>query len=112
MTMADAFDARLKAAFARAEPEPDEAFAAKVERKLAGGARGRAVMLGGAGACGSAVASTQLEDFFADVAVSPDAVAWMGDAAVILTYVQPQMLAAAALAVMLAGFAFILPSRS
>ncbi len=108
----DAFDAKLAAAFAQAEPEPDDAFVEKVEKRLSNPGRRRTVLVGGAGLSGTAIAGTQLEGVFADFAVSEDAVAWMGDAAVILTYVQPETLAALAMAVMVGALAFVLPQRS
>lgn len=112
MTTDDAFDAKLAAAFARAEPEPDPAFVDAVEKRLASPGRRRVVLVGGAGASGSAIAAGQLEGVFADFALSPESVSWMGDAAVILTYVQPETLAALCLAGMVGALAFVLPQRS
>lgn len=112
MTAGDAFDARLKAMFAEAEPQAEDAFVERVLAKLSGPNRKRLYLVGGAGAGGSTIASVQLENLFQDIAVPADAPSWLGDAAGLLAYAQPETLAAVTLAVMVAAFAFILPSRS
>jgi len=112
MTMDDAFDARLKAAFAAAqEPLEQEAearqFADKVTAHLAKPNRKRAIILGGAGSTGSAIAGTQLEGAFGQV----QGVSAEGGWNMLLSFGSPEVMAAAALA--LAGLAvvMILPRR-
>jgi hypothetical protein len=117
MTMDDAFDARLKAAFAAAqEPldheEESRRFAEKVSARLAKPNRKRAIILGGAGSTGSAIAGTQLEGALGQVqGASATASAAEGSWNMLLTFGSPEVMAAAALA--LAGLAvvLILPRR-
>jgi hypothetical protein len=113
MTVEDAFDARLKAAFAEAEPELDEAFIARVTARLGGANRRRVLIIGGAGAGGSTIASTQLEDLFSHFGSASDAASSaLGAGAFVAGVLQPETLAAVTLAVMVAAFAFFLPSKS
>jgi hypothetical protein len=118
MTVEDAFDARLKAAFADAQPEATEEFVARVAERLGAPNRRRILIIGGAGAGGSTVASTQLEGLYGqfggavdDVAAS-SAASGLGDYAFLANVLQPETLAAMTLAVMVAAFAFFLPSRN
>jgi hypothetical protein len=114
LTIEDAFDARLKAAFAAAEPAADEAFLARVTARLGGPNRRRVLIIGGAGAGGSTIASTQLEDLFSQFGggAADAASSWLGSGSGMLGFVQPETLAAVTLAIMVAAFAFFLPSRS
>jgi len=110
MTHDDAFDARLTAAFAaaRAPVEDDaDAFVKKVEARIAQPDRRRLVIIGGAGSTGSAIAGSQLENLFGSLSLNLEG--WLAPAAAFLT---PQTLAAGVLAIMLAGFAFLLPKRA
>lgn len=111
MTIDDAFEERLRATFAAAEPPADPAFAERIARRIAGPHRRRTLVVGGAGACGSAVASTQLTSMFEEIQSSA-AAPGLGDLAGLLAYVQPETLAAVALALMVTAFAVFLPSRS
>jgi hypothetical protein len=63
MTPDDGFDARLGAAFekANAEIKPEPAFIQRVESRLGKVFNPRNLVLGGAGASGSALAASQLE---------------------------------------------------
>ena len=96
MTMEDAFDQRLKAAFAQAaEPlERDaeaDAFVEKVKHKLENPDRKRVLMLGGAGSTGSAIAGSQLESVFSNVSLPSE-----GAVASLAFLATPEALAAAA----------------
>ena len=111
MTMNDAFDQRLRAAFAEAaEPlnETAEAdrFAQKVVTQLSHPDRKRALMLGGAGSIGSAIAGTQLEGVFNQVQIPTDGL--MANFAFLMS---PESLAALAMAMTLGMVALILPRR-
>jgi hypothetical protein len=111
MTMNDAFDQRLKAAFAEAaEPlnETAEAdrFAQRVVTQLSHPDRKRALMLGGAGSIGSALAGTQLEGVFNHVQVPTD-----GLLANFAFLMSPETLAALAMAITIGMVALILPRR-
>lgn len=111
MTMNDAFDERLKAAFAQAaepvETETEaEAFAKKVAQKLANPDRKRVIILGGAGSTGSAVAGSQLESLFGGVQVPSEGL--LANAAFLMS---PEAMAAGAMAVAVAMVAVILPRR-
>lgn len=63
MTQDDEFDERLRTAFAQtnAQITPDPAFTRRVLHRLGKGFSPRMLILGGAGATGSALASTQME---------------------------------------------------
>lgn len=112
MTIDDAFDARLKAAFTAAEPEPSEAFVERVTSQLAKSNRRRVLIIGGAGAGGSTIASTQLEAFFRQAEAPSGLLSWLGGGDVIAsTMLQPETLAAVTLALMIAAFAWFLPAR-
>lgn len=112
MTIDDAFDERLREAFAAAEPPSDPAFAERIARRIAAPDRRRALVVGGAGACGSAVASTQLQSLFEEIRSSAERAQGLGDVARLLAYVPPETLAAVALALMVTALAVFLPSRS
>lgn len=108
MTMNDPFDDRLRAAFAAAEPQDTVdagEFVKKVEARLGRPKRNRALILGGAGSTGSAVAGTQLEGFFSN----PELLPTEGMMGQVFAYTSPEMLAASVLALMIAGFAVIIP---
>lgn len=110
MTMNDPFDDRLRAAFAAAEPKDTldaEDFVKKVQNRLTRPNRRRALVLGGAGSAGSAVAGTQLEGFFSNPELLPSE----GVMGQVLTYTSPEMLAASVLAIMIAGFAIVIPKQ-
>jgi hypothetical protein len=112
MTIDDAFDARLKAAFAAAEPEPNEAFVERVTSRLARSDRRRMLIIGGAGAGGSTIASTQLEALFRQAESSTGVLSWLGGGeSVLLAVIQPETLAAITLALMVSAVAYFLPSR-
>jgi putative NADH-flavin reductase len=111
MTMNDAFDERLKAAFARAaeslETEKQaDAFAHRVVTRLSNPGRKRFIMLGGAGSTGSAVAGTQLEGVLSNVQVPTEGL--MANAAFLMS---PEVMAAAAIAIAVGTVATILPKR-
>ncbi len=63
MTPEDGFDARLSTAFEKADAliEQDERFTQRVENKLGNALNPRLMVVGGAGASGSALAASQLE---------------------------------------------------
>ncbi len=108
MTMNDPFDDRLRAAFAAAEPDDPidtDDFVHKVQGRIKRPDRRRALILGGAGSTGSAIAGTQLEGFFS----SPDLLPTDGIMGQVFTYTSPEMLAAGVLAIMIAGFAIVIP---
>ena len=109
MTMSDPFEDRLRSAFAAIEPDPIDAedFVKKVQGRIKRPDRRRALVLGGAGSTGSAVAGTQLEGFFSN----PDLLPVDGIAGQVFTYASPEMLAAGVLAVMIAGFAIVIPKQ-
>ena len=111
MTMEDAFDQRLKAAFAQAaEPlERDaeaDAFVEKVKHKLENPDRKRVLMLGGAGSTGSAIAGSKLESVFSNVSLPSE-----GAVASLAFLATPEALAAAAMAMAVGTVALILPRR-
>jgi hypothetical protein len=111
MTVEDAFDARLKAAFAAAEPKDDaESFTARVTGRLSEPARRRALIIGGAGAGGSTIASTQLQDLYRHATDAASGA--LGDYGVLLALLRPEALAAMTIALMVAVLAFLLPQRS
>ncbi|MEE2567163.1 hypothetical protein [Hyphobacterium marinum] len=108
MTMNDAFDERLRAAFAAAQPGEDEAdaFVKKVKARMSHPVRRRAIILGGAGSTGSAIAGTQLEGLFNTFQIPAEG--WTAQLAAIAS---PEVMATTVLALMIGGFAFILPKR-
>lgn len=111
MTIDDAFDARLKAAFANAaaplERESEsEAFAKSVVERLSRPDRKRVLLLGGAGSTGSAIAGTQLESIFNGIQVPND-----GLMAGLTFLASPEVMAAGAMAVAVALVAVVLPRR-
>lgn len=112
MTIEDAFDVRLKAAFADAQEdcetdtESAEAFVKRVQGKIVRPDRRRMLLLGAAGSTGSAIAGTQLETFFSSVSIPEGSTM-----AVVAGLASPEVMAAGALALMISGFAFILPKR-
>lgn len=111
MTMDDAFDARLKAAFADAsaplerESESDS-FAKSVVERLSRPDRKRVLILGGAGSTGSAIAGTQLETVFSNLNMPADGL--LANAAFLMS---PEVLAAVAMAVTVGLVATVLPRR-
>lgn len=112
MTMNDPFEDRLRSAFAAAEPGRDDPidaaeFVKRVQSRIKRPDRRRALVLGGAGSTGSAVAGTQLEGFFSN----PDLLPSDGVIGQVFTYASPEMLAAGILAIMIAGFAIIIPKQ-
>lgn len=109
MTMKDPFEDRLRSAFAAAEPDHSDAedFVRKVQGRIKRPDRRRALVLGGAGSTGSAVAGTQLEGFFSN----PDLLPVDGIAGQVFAYTSPEMLAAGILALMIAGFAIVIPKQ-
>lgn len=112
--MEDAFDARLKAAFAAAQqPGEDDAkhFAEAVIARLGRPNRRRTLVIGGAGTTGSALASTQLENLFSGVDLFDPTSSRLGEFAAVFNIVSPEMLAAVMLAAVVAGVAFVLPNR-
>lgn len=112
MTIEDAFDARLKAAFADAQDdyeqdaESADAFVKRVQNKIVRPDRRRILILGAAGSTGSAIAGTQLESFFSGVDIPAD-----GILASVAGFATPETMAAGVLAIMISGFAFIIPRR-
>lgn len=111
MTMDDAFDARLKAAFAQAaeplETETEaEVFSHRVVKQLSNPDRKRILLLGGAGSTGSAVAGTQLESVLGQIQVPAE-----GLLANVGFLMGPEVLAAAAMAVAVGMVAMVLPRR-
>ncbi|WP_291844688.1 hypothetical protein [Maricaulis sp.] len=111
MTMDDAFDARLKAAFAQAaEPLETETeadiFSHRVVRQLSNPDRKRILLLGGAGSTGSAIAGTQLEGLLGQVHLPTD-----GLLANVGFLMSPEVMAAAAMAIAVGIVATVLPRR-
>ena len=111
MTMDDAFDQRLKAAFADAaapmerESEADR-FTKRVMDRLSNPDRKRVLILGGAGSTGSAIAGTQLEGLFGNLQLPADGL--MANAAFLMS---PEVMAAAAMALAVGMVAVVLPRR-
>ena len=111
MTMDDAFDARLKAAFAQAaeplntETEAD-AFSHRVVKQLSNPDRKRILLLGGAGSTGSAIAGTQLEGLLGQVQLPTEG--FMSNLGFLMS---PEVMAAAAMALAVAMVATVLPRR-
>jgi hypothetical protein len=111
MTMDDAFDARLRDAFASASAPLEstaemDSFSHKVIQRLANPDRKRVLILGGAGSTGSAIAGTQLEGLFSSVQVPTEGL--MASAAFLLA---PETMAAGAMALAVGMVALILPRR-
>ena len=112
MTMDDAFDQRLKAAFADAdapmqrESEAD-AFMQKVVNRLSSPDRKRVLILGGAGSTGSAIAGTQLEGLFNQV-TAPATDGLLANVAFLMS---PEVMAAGAMAIAVGVVAAVLPRR-
>ncbi|ABI65492.1 MULTISPECIES: hypothetical protein [Maricaulis] len=111
MTMDDAFDARLKAAFAQAaepletETEADR-FSQRVIKQLANPDRKRILLLGGAGSTGSAIAGTQLEGLLGQVQIPAE-----GLLSNVGFLMGPEVLAAGAMALAVGMVAMVLPRR-
>ncbi|WP_421791341.1 hypothetical protein [Hyphobacterium sp.] len=108
MTMNDPFDDRLRAAFAAAEPQDEidaDEFVRRVQGRMGRPNRRRALVIGGAGSTGSAVAGTQLEGFFSN----PEFLPTEGMMGQVFAYTSPELLAAGVLALMIAGFAIVIP---
>jgi hypothetical protein len=107
----DAFDEKLKAAFASAQAPLDEhaqadAFSAKVIKKLGNPNRKKALILGGAGSTGSAIAGTQMEGLMGTIRIPTEGAHWM-----LATFASPEVLAAAVIAVTVSAVAIILPRQ-
>ncbi|PWE17371.1 hypothetical protein DDZ18_06715 [Marinicauda salina] len=103
----DPFDARLQAMFAEAAPpEDDPAFVEDVVAHLARPERRRFLLLGGAGASGSAVAGTQLERLL-DTPVEQMG-GLLGELA---GFMGPEAIVTVAMAAIALGFAWVLPRR-
>lgn len=102
----DAFDAELSAMFAEvAPPQDDPVFVEHVSKRLANPDRMRFLALGGAGATGSAVAGSQLENLVGLVP-SEQVTGVMGQA---LGFFGPEAFVTAILALVALGFAWVLP---
>ena len=111
MTMDDAFDERLKAAFADAQAplereSESEAFAHSVVERLSRPDRKRVLILGGAGSTGSAIAGSQLENIFGNMPLPSDGL--LAGAAFLMS---PEVMAAGAMAVAVGLVAVVLPRR-
>jgi len=111
MTMNDAFDARLKAAFADAAAPVErdserEQFAQSVTNRIARPDRKRILILGGAGSTGSAIAGSQLETIFGNIHMPTEGL--MASAAFL---VSPEVMAAGVMAMTVALVAVVLPRR-
>ncbi len=107
MTPQDGFDARLSAAFEKADAQikPDERFTQRVESRLSKVVNSRTMVLGGAGASGSAIAASQLERFADGLHFQNAALAQIFDT------IGGQSLIAIVFALMALGLAYILPTR-
>ncbi|PHS23441.1 MAG: hypothetical protein COA85_09760 [Robiginitomaculum sp.] len=107
MTPQDGFDARLSGAFAKADAqiEPDERFTQRVESRLGKAINPRTIVLGGAGAGGSAIAASQLERLADGLHFQNAALAQIFDT------IGGQSLIAIVFALMALSLAFILPGR-
>lgn len=105
----DTFDARLVAAFRRAEEAyEDNGFSERLVARLGDGRRldrRRLVILGGAGSVGSAAAGVQVQDLVAHMPMSEGVI---GQAVMI---VGPETFAAALIAIAIAAAALLLPGR-
>ncbi len=113
MTVDDAFDARLRAAFQAAEPKDDaEAYAQALTARLERSARVRLCLVGGAGALGAAVASAQLGALQGLLSSAGGVLTQLGDDAARSSYSPAEIVAALALAALGMAFALTLPSRS
>ncbi len=97
-------DALLREAFEAAEPDdPHGAFTAGVVRRLGRVRRSRGLVMGGAGAAGSAAAGSQISAIVG--LLPPEA---LGPLA---AYASPQFVIAAGLSILLGGVAWFVPSR-
>ncbi len=107
MTPEDGFDARLNAAFEKADAEIvlDERFTQRVESRLGMMLNPRTMVLGGAGASGSALAATQLENLAEGVVFDNPLLTQVFDV------VGGQSLVAIVFALLAATFVYILPGR-
>lgn len=102
----DAFDAELQSMFADvAPPAEDPVFVDHVVQKLAKPERTRLIALGGAGASGSAVAGTQLENLIERAPVE-EMNGIFGQA---MSFVGPEALVTIVLALVALSFAWVLP---
>lgn len=102
----DAFDAELTAMFAEvAPPQEDPVFVEHVSKRLANPDRTRFLALGGAGATGSAVAGSQLENLVSLVP-SDQVTGVLGQA---LSFMGPEALVTAMFGLVALGFAWVLP---
>lgn len=102
----DAFDSELTAMFAEvAPPAEDPVFVEHVTKRLANPDRVRFLALGGAGATGSAVAGSQLENLVG--LIPADQVnGVLGQA---LGFFGPEAIVTALFGLMALGFAWVLP---
>ncbi len=107
MTPEDGFDARLSAAFDRADAEitPDESFTRHVETRLGLALNPRTMVLGGAGASGSALAASQMERLADGLQFDNALLTQFFD------LVGTQSIVAVVFALVAATFIYVLPSR-
>ncbi len=107
MTYDDGFDARLSAAFEKADAEitPDIRFTQRIESRLGSVMNPRTMVLGGAGASGSALAATQLENLADGVVFNNPILTQVFD------MIGGQSIVAIVFALMAATFVYILPGR-
>lgn len=107
MTPEDGFDARLSAVFEKADAQitPDAHFSQRIEGRLGKTMNPRAIVLGGAGAGGSAIAASQLERFTGGLHFDNPLLTQFFD------LVGTQSIVAIIIAVLAVSLAFVLPGR-
>ncbi len=100
----DPFDSELQAMFDQAAPAEDPLFTQHVVGALGKPGRNRLLALGGAGATGSALAASQLENL-----VSGPMSQLSGVAGQVVTTLGPEAIVSAVFAVLALGVAWIIP---
>ncbi len=108
MTMDDAFDAKLRAAFAAADAQimASAEFVEHLTRKLGQTNRQRWMVLGSAASLGSLIAASQLERLAGEYKFET------GVFAQIFAIMPPEAITSIALAAIMAAFGLVLPATS
>lgn len=108
MTMDDAFDAKLKAAFNRADAQivASQEFVEGLVKKVGRSNRQRWLILGSAASLGSVIAASQLERLADQFKFET------GIYAQIFAIMPPEAMTSIVLAAIMAGFGLVLPATS
>jgi len=108
MTMEDAFDAKLKAAFARADAKTiaSQEFVEQLLKRLGLANSQRWLILGSAASVGALIAGSQVERLAIEFATETD---WMAQVFMILP---PSAITSMVLAGIMAAFGLVLPATS